>query len=157
MSSGLQYQRPLKRTVPSRSRHMRSMRTRDSCDAMNCRRGLRGAWRDVTGRPATQSAQCHSPCSHVTRKSCAASFAVLPGTCMQLIWTRDSCDAMNCRRGLRGAWRDVAGRPATQSPQCHSPCSHNDTTSAGLHCAGCRCHSLSDCIRALTHAFIWLS
>ncbi len=64
MSSGLQYQRPLKRTVPSCSRHMRSMRTRDSCDTMNCSRGLRGACRVIAGLPAAQSPQCHSPCRH---------------------------------------------------------------------------------------------
>lgn len=65
VSPGLQYQRPLKRTVPSCSRRMRSMRTRDSCEAMNCVRGSRGAWREAAGRPATQSAQCHSPCSRI--------------------------------------------------------------------------------------------
>ena len=31
---------------------------------------------------------------------------------------------MNCSRGLRGACRNTAGRPAMQSSQCHSPCSH---------------------------------
>ena len=66
VSSGLQYQRPLKRTVPSCSRHMRSMRTSESCDAMNCRRGLRGACRDAAGLPVAQSPQCHSPCSRIT-------------------------------------------------------------------------------------------
>ena len=62
VSSGRQYQRPRKRTLPSAWRHMASMRTIDSRPALKSSRGLRGACLEFAGFPAEQSAQCHSPC-----------------------------------------------------------------------------------------------